>query len=278
VQVRLAKRTQKEIIMKRLLTIVTTVMLTSIAMADLVTYENKISSPTDGGGGPALWFKNGSSKSGEHILNSGSSTATNTAYRLGGALYTDLWGNANKAFGSTNATMPAVANSTGLFTTGAVGTVSFLFKTPSANPGTIQTLFSQGVSFTVALHTNGMIRIAHDNSGTKYSNVVSVVTDTWYYFAMKWDTAKTGNDLTWYLGATNSTLNSGKLTITSAGTAASIQLDALKAPMQEVAIWQRELSDASIQSQFSAIPEPATVGLFVVASAVVLFLRNMITR
>ena len=174
--------------------------------------------------------------------------------------------------------MPAVANSTGLFTTGAVGTVSFLFKTPSANPGTIQTLFSQGVSFTVALHTNGMIRIAHDNSGTKYSNVVSVVTDTWYYFAMKWDTAKTGNDLTWYLGATNSTLNSGKLTITSAGTATSIQLDALKAPMQEVAIWQRELSDASIQSQFSAIPEPATVGLFVVASAVVLFLRNMITR
>ncbi len=252
-------------------------LITATVQASLVGYETTISNSA-----PTLWYKNANTKSGEHINNSGSAGAlptTHQAYRLGGALYTDLWGNANMAFGSTNATAPAVAGSTGLFTTGAVGTVSFLFKTPSANPSTIQTLFSQGVSFTVALNSNGMIRIAHDNSGTKYSNVVSVATDTWYYFAMKWDTAKTGNDLTWYLGTTNSTLNSGNLTITSAGLAsASIQLDGLKAPMQQIAIWGSELSDASIQSQFSQIPEPATIGMIGLGGLAVILLRRMRTR
>jgi hypothetical protein len=218
-------------------------------------YESTISSPTDGGGGPALWYKNANTKSGEHMLNSGLAGSAYQAYRLGGALYSDLWGNTNMAFGSTNAIAPTVANSSGLFATGAVGTVCFLFQTPSTMPTNVVILFSQGSIFTVALNgPSSAIRIAHTNSGAiRYSNTVSSVkTGTWYYFAMKWDTAKASNDLTWYAGEAGSSLQSGTLTINSAGAATSIQIDALNAPMKEVAVWEREISEASITSQFNA--------------------------
>jgi hypothetical protein len=248
--------------MRRIVIALVIALITATAQADLSSYETTISNSA-----PTLWYKNANTKSGEHINNSGSAGVNPTtyqAYRLGGALYSDLWGNANMAFGPTNATTPAVANSTGLFTTGAQGTVSFLFKTPDAIPGTIQPLFSQGTSFTVALNTDGNIRIAHANSGNKYSNTVTVATGTWYYFAMKWDTTKTSNDLTWFVGAANGSLQSGNLTIDSAGTATSLQLDALKAPMQQIAIWGSELSDASVQSQFNAITaSPASLKLVI---------------
>jgi hypothetical protein len=251
-------------------------LITATAQASLVGYETTISNSA-----PTLWYKNANTKSGEHINNSGSAGAlptTHQAYRLGGALYTDLWGNANMAFGPTNATAPAVAGSTGLFTTGAVGTVSFLFKTPDTMPAAIQTLFSQGTTFAIKLNTNGAIRIDHANSGTKYSNTVTAATGTWYYVAMKWDTTKTSNDLTWYVGAANGSLQSGNLTIASAGENTSIGLDGLKAPMQQIAIWGSELSAASIQSQFSQIPEPATIGMIGLGGLAVILLRRMRNR
>jgi hypothetical protein len=249
-------------------------LITATAQASLVGYETTISNSA-----PTLWYKNATTKSGVHMQNSGSAGSTYQVYNFAQATYTDVWGTANMAFGTTNAA-PAVTGSTGLFCTGAVGTVSFLFKTPTTMPtGTYPDLFAQGGNFAVDIGPSGMMRIAYTTNGTttSYAYLETLTTDKWYYFAMKWDTSKTGNDLTWYLGSTNSTLKSGNLTIASTGTnTAPISLGGLKNPMQEIAIWGSELSDASIQSQFSAIPEPATVGLFGAAALGLMILRRRI--
>ena len=253
-------------------------LITATVQANLATYEYAITN--SGGTGPSLWYKNATTKSGEHMSNSGSSGAVNVAYRLAGALYTDVWGNENMAFGSTNAIAPAVASSTGLFATGAQGTVSFLFKTPTTMPtGSYPDLFAQGASFAVDIGPSSAMRIGYSNGVTTvYASIATLTTDTWYYFAMKWDTDKPSNDLTWYLGTASSSLQSNTLTIAKAGLNTTIALGQLNNPMQEVAIWQRELSDASIQSQFDAIPEPATVGLFGAAALGLMILRRRFMR
>ena len=240
---------------KGLLTIIAA-MLTGAVCADLTGYEKTISSPADGGAGPALWYKSGAQRSANdlHILNSGSAGASYTAHHLAAALSADLWGNANMAF-LGDPYVPGVSGSSGLFTTGEKGTVSFLFKTPATIPDTRPLLFSQGATFKVLLNINGKIRIDHVNGGTKYIDVVSVKTDTWYYFAMKWDTSRRRGGLRWYLGEADGRLRTGTLAIDRAGDPyAPIQFNQAMVPMQQIAIWDRELSKESIEAQFAAIP------------------------
>lgn len=262
--------------MKKIFTAIVTAILAGAAQGALITYENTISSPADGGAGPALWFKSGAQRSSNdlHILNSGSAGAldsTHQAQAAGQALHEDLWGNANMAFGTTSGSA-SVAGSTGLFATGAQGTVGFLFKTGASIPAAGEPLFQQGGTLSVELRTTGVpapgVRITYTNDGTKYASVGAVTTDTWYFFAMKWDTSKTGDDLTWYLGEENGPLQSGTLTIDSAGGSnQAVRFGHANLPMQQVAVWERELSDESIQAQFAVIPEPSTLVLFGVAAA-----------
>lgn len=237
----------------------------------ITAYEATISAPVDGGGGPALWYQNADYRTGTGLANMDSTgSAGNDAFRLGGQTFTDFFGNANKAFGlASNATASAaISSSSNLFMTGAQGTVSLLFKTTTDNTP-LQVLFTQGSGFELAV-LNGSTRLTYTSSGTKYLSIGSTLaTETWYYAALKWDTTKASNDLTWYLGeAGGSTLQSGSVSIDAAGGNSSITIagrtssNFLLSAMQEFAVWERELSEASIEGQYAAlVPEPGTYAL-----------------
>jgi hypothetical protein len=241
--------------------------------AIITDYQNTISAPVDAGGGPVLWYRNADSRTGTglaHMASTGSSN--NTAFRLGGQTFTDYFGNANKAFGlAADATQSgAVSGSTNLFMTGAQGTVSFLFKTGSdVTYSSLQSLVRQGTGFELILFNN-RVRLSYTSDGTKTLNIgPSLTADTWYYAALKWDTTKPSDDLTWYLGvAGGDTLAFGTVGIDAAGGNATIEIagrsstNFFKDPMQQFAVWERELSDASVQQQFTAlVPEPGTYAL-----------------
>jgi len=239
----------------------------------ITSYEATIANPADGGAGPALWYQNADYRTGTGLVHMASTgSANNTAFRLGGQVYTDYFGNPEKAFGlaADAANSGAVSGSTGLFMTGAQGTVSFLFKTGSdVTYTTLQSLFRQGAGFELILFNN-RVRLSYTSAGTKTLNIgPSLTADTWYYAALKWDTTKPSDDLTWYMGVAGSdTLASGTVGIDAAGGNATIEIagrsttNLFKDPMQQFAVWERELSDASVQQQFTAlVPEPGIFAL-----------------
>jgi hypothetical protein len=262
--------------MKRI-AIVLAVFMTATAQASLVTYEAAIASKT-----PDLWYKNADSiNASKHVTNSGSAASSYLAYRLGTATYTDMWGNANKAMGRGAAGEPAVAGGSG-FLNGTTATVSLLFQTPSSLPGSLQNLWvSTGqatVQFDGRTVGNESLRISYENTGIKYATVAagSVHANTWYYLALTWDTAKPSNDLTWYLGAQGGSLLTGNLNYNGSAST-GILMDGSAFPMQEIAIWKRELSSTDINAQFNAIPEPATLSMIGVATIGLLILRRRFT-
>jgi hypothetical protein len=240
----------------------------------LFTYEAAIAAPADAGGGPALWYQNADSRTGTGLVHMASTgSATNTGFRLGGQTFTDYFGNTDKAFGlAADATASgSVSGSTNFFMTGPQGSVSFLFKTGSdVTYSSLQSLFRQGTGFELILLSN-RVRLSYSSAGTKTLNIgPNLTADTWYYAALKWDTTKPSDDLTWYLGVAGSeTLASGTVGIDVAGGNASIEIagrsstNFFKDPMQQFAVWTRELSDASVQQQFTAlaVPEPGTYAL-----------------
>jgi hypothetical protein len=241
--------------MKKEIRIVTALMLLSGAcqvLADQAVYQAAIISEAT----PALWYKTARSPS--------YGTATNTLVS-GGAitnLTADFWGNANSAFGllNTSPNAAAVINSTGKFSTGTVGTVSFMFKTPSVISEN-DSLFYQGV-FEVMISAS-KLRLTTVNGGTTdytFLGSSTLSADTWYYFAMSWDLSKPSNDLTWYYGAANGTLNSGSVTMTTAGAAnAAIYIGGhatyyiFGGYFQNIAVYETALSNAAIEAQFKAI-------------------------
>jgi hypothetical protein len=247
----------------------------------ITSYEATISTPADGGGGPALWYQNADSATGTapniHILNSGSAGAnssTHQAFRLGGQTYTDYFGNADNAFGiDISGNAAAVSGSSDLFMTGQQGTVSFLFQTPSTLANA--SLFRQSNTnsfelFLLGSGSTGNLRMAVENNLT---TLPTLSTNTWYYFAARWNADQgAGNDeFTWYLGvAGGTTLSSGGINIvgTNTGASGSIEIagrsttNKFPGAMQQFAVWERELSGASIDQQFTAlVPEPGTYAL-----------------
>lgn len=226
----------------------------------LAEYASTIASPADGGGGPFLWYADFSTATvNGHMDNSGSAGATpstHQAYRLGAQSHADSFGNAAMAFGLADdpSQSAAVAGSTGLFMTGPQGTVSLLFKTPPELSG-LKVLFQQGNGFELALD-GPSVRLAYTNGGTQYATLGGALDpETWYYAALRWDTTKPSGDLTWYLGAAGGeALQSGSLTIDAAGGNAAITIagrasaNFFTGPMQQFAVWERELSDTSIRA------------------------------
>lgn len=250
--------------MKNLLTILAVFVLSAIHLAaqTLANYEATIAAPLDGGGGPALWYTSYDTATVTgHMDNSGSAGIAYQAYRLGGQSYTDYFGNPTKAYGLVNppTQAAAVAGSTALFMTGAQGTVCLLFKTPPDMSG-LQVLFAQGPGFELAVN-GGTMRVTYTSDGTKYANIgTPLAANTWYYAALKWDTSKPSNDLTWYVGeAGTGTLESGNLSIDAAGGNSSIVISGrtsanfFLSPIQEFAVWESELTDAAIQAQADAL-------------------------
>lgn len=234
---------------------------------DIGTYELTISAPADGGAGPVLWYRDASDINNVHVYNSGSSaggtppvepaSGTNQAYRLGGAVYDDYFGNAGNAFGvdvSTNSA--AIAGSTNAFMTGQEGSISLLFKTPSDIENA--SIFRQGGFELFLLGATDTARLTVE--GTNYNPLLTVDTDTWYYFAARWNADQgPGDELHWYLGRLGGSLGFGSIGLsgTGVGASASIELggrgvsNKFPSALQQVAIWQRELTESAIEQQFA---------------------------
>jgi hypothetical protein len=222
-------------------------------------YTAKIETPTDGGSGPELWFKNADQISGTHLLNSGSAgvtPSTHQAYRLGEMTHTDFFGNADMAVGiSGTNNAAAVTGSTDLFMTGSAGTVCTLFKTPASIVNA--SLFKQGSAFELYLidSSTDYARLTVDGNNI---TLPSINADTWYYLSIKWDTTAGADNLTWYMGEAGSTLNSGTATITGTGAGGSIDICGratyakFLGAVQQFAVYERELTDQAVQDQFDA--------------------------
>ncbi len=242
-------------------------------------YEAAIASPIDAGGGPDLWYKSATLISGTAVTNSGSAGAYYTVPKLVAFTYVDRWGTADKAFGISNPANQSLATnsasdagsgitgSSGKFMTGQQGTISLLFKTPTIISQTAATLFYQG-GFELLLlkdSTPATLKPRLTTAGSIYTTLPAVTPETWYYFAARWnaDQGAGADELIWYLGKADGTgtLTNGSINIAAATNGASGTLYLAGhgsyfeyyGAMQQVAIWERELSEASIINQFNAV-------------------------
>jgi hypothetical protein len=228
-------------------------------------FVGSIGLPSDGGEGPSLWYQDG-------VANSGSAGSSFSLTSGGGKIAitaTDYFGNANGAFGllPDAAAGAAVAGSGGLFASDNNGTVVFMFKTPAELTGFIS-LFNQGSFGNPESHlevgiNNGWLRL-----GTQLGSIQQLAhnlrlldTNTWYYFAMHWDLSQAANNLAWYIGqAGESQPINGKLTVSKAGSSnAPIQIggrgrgSVSLGYFQNIAIYERTLSEQAIKDQFKAL-------------------------
>ncbi|QBG46721.1 hypothetical protein EGM51_04660 [Verrucomicrobia bacterium S94] len=250
----------------------------------LTDYSEVIANPADGGSGPALWYKtanqpNLGSADSSYVLTWGGKMTNTTA---------DVWGNEDAAFGLdytvvTNGGLKYanVASSSGLFCTGDTGTITFMFKTGSADELTgFDSLFNQGIwgdgqHIEVGIE-NGQLRVTHFDSAwtndagrRKTYCGEALESETWYYFGMTWDLGLSTNQMTWFKGrAGDVELESGRAGMTASGNTARSILFAGRNNYypfkngfyQNIAIYERALSEASMHAMFDAIPEPAPPG------------------
>jgi len=248
--------------MQKWIILLITMLISTSGIAGLTEYLDSVGSPSDGGAGPALWYKvsrspNDGSAGASFVLTSGGAITNLTA---------DYWGDADSAFGLTAGSHPAaIADSTGLFGTGTKGTVSFMFKTPVTLSG-LKSLFNQGYygdpsQFEIAVNGD-TLRPGYQNGASQpTSNLGTLTSNTWYYFAMTWDLSTSSDNLTWYYGTVGDiSMQSGSVSITSAGsTADPIYVGGRKNTdyyslvggyFQSIALYERTLPSSALQSQF----------------------------
>ncbi len=203
----------------------------------------------------------------------------------------DVFRNPGDSAYFTGQTDGLVGNGDGLISGGgtsnltstASGTVTFLFRTldPGYNTGQ-RIIFSCGGSTTN--HNALQLFIENTNPANGDTNslkfrfgdttatilpVASLIPNTWYYFAFTYTEASTTtNKATWYLGRPGDTLASGLTTnapdcVAGDGTDFYIGNNpALNAgfrnpgngQVDEFAIWNRQLSGAEVQAQFTTLP------------------------
>lgn len=247
-------------------------LYSTAGQAGLINYLDAQEAPSDGSAAPVLWYKtarqpNFGSGGSLHTLTSGGAITNRTP---------DYWNNPNSAFGLLAGSTPAgIAGSTGLFTTGTTGTVSFMFKTPETLNG-FKSLFNQGyysrpIQFEIGINEN-VLRLGTQNGASQpLENLGTLSPGTWYCFAMTWDLSIPDNNLSWYYGAAGQpSLHSGSVTTTSSGSpteaiyfAGRINTDyysLIGGAFQNIAVYSQTLSGSAISNQFAAISEPLSPG------------------
>lgn len=151
------------------------------------------------------------------------------------------------------------------------GSISFLFRMPDVPMTGFRHLLAQGVD-TV---TSNAFNITYNNAnlvlriGASQATLISgaPAAGAWYYFAATWDDARAAGEVTWHIGRIGTALVAGTLNIvdgTLVGnggplfvgnrddvTAAAWRMSA-SAPgaVDEVALWNRELTPSEISAQF----------------------------
>ncbi|MDZ8118441.1 hypothetical protein [Pontiella agarivorans] len=238
----------------------------SAQAGDLLDYLDKVGTPSDGGSGPAIWYKTA------RTPNDGSAGAqyTLTWGQPMTRLSTDFWGNADSAFGlEAGASGGAnIADASGLFASGDTGTVCLLFRTPTAiEPTTTYSVFNQGVwgdgePFEIRIHNSNLQGSTTETDGARptWDMISGLKGGTWYYVAYAWDLTLGNESLTWYAGELGVSLNQGTRTIISAGMNTKAVFVAGRSSgsslddgaVQSFAVYERMLSEQAIQDQFAA--------------------------
>jgi hypothetical protein len=220
----------------------------------------------------------------------------------------DYWGNSFsaatfRAFNSGD----LMTNGTDLFSGGSsssagfalatnTGSMTFLFRTLTNAPTATRYIFSQnllgGASNQFALYVDGTnassdpgaLKLRVGDITATLLTLTNVTYSSWYYFGVTYDEARDAGEVRWYLGLANGALSSGTVDIGDnsvigdngpigfGGRHTALPSDNFRNPgngaMDEIAIWNRELSSSEITSQFNAItgaPEPSTALLIIVA-------------
>jgi hypothetical protein len=163
------------------------------------------------------------------------------------------------------------------------GSLALLFRTLDAATNTGQRfVFSQG-NTTANANALGLffennsssdpnaLKLRVGNLTTTLLAASNLAPAAWYYFAMTWDEARNGGEVFWFLGRANGVLNTGVVDLANAAVVGDngpfylgnrSTLDGgFRLPGQgrvdELAIWNRELSAGEIQAQFDALRSTA---------------------
>jgi hypothetical protein len=227
----------------------------------------------------------------------------------GGGFANDYFGNATSSRFYSSST-DSLSTSTDILAGGGptggnagatgVGSFSFLFRSLDAAPSGQRFLYAQGnttgnanafsLFFENTSNTDpGALKLRVGNGPTTTILLApSVVADSWYYFAVTYDETRDAGEVLWYLGqAGGVTLSSGTINIGNVsvvgdngtftiGNSAVGASGAFRNPgngqLDEVAIWNRELTSTEINSQYAtllAVPEPTGFALFTMGALLV---------
>jgi len=218
----------------------------------------------------------------------------------GGGYANDYFGNASSSrfFSSstdsastTTDIIPGGGPTGGNAAATGIGSLSFLFRTLDTAPSGQRFLYAQGNttgnanSFSLFIENTsntdpGSLKLRVGNGPTStLLAAASMLADSWYYFAVTYDETRDAGEVLWYLGAAGGSLVTGGVNIGNvavAGDNGTFTLGnsvvggtgAYRNPgngqVDELAIWNRELSSSEVNSQFStlAVPEPSVLALF----------------
>ena len=212
---------------------------------------------------PDYWFRLSS-----NFVNSGVLPASNMIPN-GGSFGTDYDGVTDRAFRITGAAN-YLAQSNDLIK--GTGSLSMLFRTPNVTLG-FRHVFAQGDDTAPGnafnlVHANPNLNFRVGNaSATVLAGIPA--TGTWYYLAATWDDTRDAGEVRWWFGPAGGALTQGVLNIgdTNAvgnnstiylgnrapGFNVAFQMTGAPGTLDEFAVWESELTAASISNQFLAL-------------------------
>jgi hypothetical protein len=158
---------------------------------------------------------------------------------------------------------------------GSVGSMSFLIRSPGETFSGFRQALSQGMdqsasnAFAVFFFNDLKFRVGN-TTATILPGAPAV--DTWYYFAATWDDSKDSGEANWWFGPVGGTLSNAVLNINNdavigddgtlflgnrgVGDTVAWRQPDNPGTLDEIAIWDRELTSADVSNQFNAVTQP----------------------
>ncbi len=136
------------------------------------------------------------------------------------------------------------------------------------------------------------LRLRAGNTTTSIMTSNNMAPSSWYFFTVTWDETRNVGELKWYLGLIGGTLNSGTFNINDASVVGNndlfvlgnkdsafgngYRLPASDGSVDELALWNRELSASEVTAAFNtiAVPEPSSMAILGIAGMALLARRK----
>lgn len=270
--------------------------------AELVQAQSSVYQSAVSALSPTLWYKFDEASFGSTTSSQGSTTSTLGS--SGFASTSNFWGDTPGAMASTQAGNVTSSNGSTIGA-GAAGSIVFLFKTDNDGLNGTETLFLKGAGGTgleLLSLTAGQLSLRFRNTaGTGFNSITrtGIASNTWFFSAITWDVANTGDSISWSFLAMGGDL-SGMSTLSGTGANATAIADTAafqiggragvgqrpaNSSLDEFAVWTRRLSSSDINTlatatAATAIPEPSTFGALagVLALGMSLVRRKRVTQ